>query len=148
MSHAQPQAHAPCPALPPLACRSCLADTKARHFSPQVYAMLAHLAEVGARAGLGRGRAVSAGGKAACLRPGPTLRVPSSESTLPTPCAAPPCPAPQVVVRELEGSNMLRLQQLQLEEVQSSVHRLVRGLDCFSGGRGRWSARRLWCLQC
>lgn len=51
---------------------------------------------------------------------------------LPCPCCTPRL---QVVVRELEGSTLLHWQQLQLEEAQRSVHRLVRGLDCFSGAR-------------
>lgn len=37
-------------------------------------------------------------------------------------------------MRELEGASLLRWQQLQLEEADRSVRRLVRGLDCFSGG--------------
>ena len=39
----------------------------------------------------------------------------------------------EVVVRELEEASLLRWRQLELEAAQTGMHRLVRGLDCFSG---------------
>lgn len=40
----------------------------------------------------------------------------------------------ELVVRELEAGSMLMWNALALEEARSGVRRLIRGLDCFTGG--------------
>jgi hypothetical protein len=40
----------------------------------------------------------------------------------------------ELVVRELEAGSMLMWNALALEEAHSGVRRLIRGLDCFTGG--------------